>query len=66
MGLERSPNNVRFIPNLNINVENLPCISFWKSLCVHKIGPTYACRKLRVHSKGFLWPYFSKTDLFVH
>ena len=37
-----------FIPNLNINVENLPCFGFWKSLCMHKIEPASACRKLHV------------------
>ena len=25
-GLERSLDNVRFVPDLNINAENLPCI----------------------------------------
>ena len=34
-----------FVPNLNINAKNLPCITFWKSLCLHKIKPTYVCRK---------------------
>ena len=47
-GLEQSPDDVRFVSNLNINAENLPCTVFWKSLCVRKIGPAYACRKLVV------------------
>ena len=44
--LERSSDDVGFIPNLNINAKNLPCIVFWKSLCMCKIGPANACRKL--------------------
>ena len=43
-----------FVPNLNINAENLPCIVFWKSLCVRKIGPAYACRKLRAQADSCL------------
>ena len=50
MGIERSPNDVGFILNININIENLSCITFWKSLCVHKIKPTYACRKPRTQA----------------
>ena len=49
-GLERSLDDVGFVPNLNINVENLPCLGFWKSLYVHKIKPAYACRKLRTQA----------------
>ena len=44
-GLEQSLDDVGFVPNLNINAENLPSLGFWKSLCVHKIKLAYACKK---------------------
>ena len=29
-------------------------LGFWKSLCVHKIGSSYACKKLRVQVDSYL------------
>ena len=49
-GLEQSLDDVGFVPNLNINAKNLPCLGFWKSLYVHKITPTYVCRKPRTQA----------------
>ena len=51
-GLERLPDDVEFIPNININAENLPCLGFWNLLCMRMIGPAYACRKL--HARPIL------------
>ena len=44
-GFKRSPDNMGFISNHNINAKNLHCLGFWKSLCMHKIKLAYACRK---------------------
>ena len=43
MGLERLLDDVGFIPNLNINVENLPFIGFYNPSCVRRSMPAYAC-----------------------
>ena len=60
-----------FVPNLNINAKKLVLYSFWNSLCVRKIEPVYACRKLHAQAdscvrEGFLGLILPKIDLFAH
>ena len=45
MDLERLPDDVGFVPNLNINAENLPFKDFWNPSCVHRpvLVYTYVC-----------------------
>ena len=37
-GLERLPNDVGFVPNLNINVENMSFLYFWNLTCARRLG----------------------------
>jgi len=46
--LEQLPDDVRFVPNLNFNVENLPFIVFGTLACIHMPVYAYAC----VHRSG--------------
>ena len=53
-GLEQLPNDMGFIPNLNINVENLPFFNISRTL--HARVET----SLRAHVKGLLGLLFQK------
>ena len=46
MDLERLLDDVGFVPNLNINTENLPFKDFWNPSCVHR--PRVCLRRPRV------------------
>ena len=72
-GLEWLLDDVRFIPNLSFNVENLHFIALWNPSCVRRSVPTYASIMLayayvcmHMQAKGFLDLYFPKIDLFTH
>jgi len=45
-GLERPPDDVRFVPNLNINTKNLHFLCFRSLTCTHRIVPAFACLEL--------------------
>ena len=78
MGLEWLLGDVGFIPNLNINVENLSFIVSRTLARVHIPVYVYACMKLvygdlehaytyvclYTHALRFSWPSFPKIDLF--
>ena len=42
-GLEQLLDDVRFVLNLSINVENLHFLCFWNTTCMRKIGLACAC-----------------------
>ena len=45
--LEWLLDNVRFVPNLNINTKNLHFLCFWNPTCVRRLVLAYACLRLR-------------------
>ena len=47
-GLEWLPKDMGFIPNLNINTENLSFLCFWNLTYVRKLVPAYTCLRLRM------------------
>ena len=59
-GFERLPDDVRFVPNLNINAKNLSFIGFWNPRCVCRSMPTYACIRPAYAGLGFVWPFIFK------
>ena len=71
-GLERLSDNVRFIPILNINTENLhflflkPYLHEQARACVRMLKTTYVGSCLRTQAEGFLWPFFSKNRYFAY